>query len=337
MLRTFFRGAPMLSPSPFSPTARPAKAAKAKAGVETSTPASVKPTRIEFGGIQRAAELPDDLVPNILDKLFDCDLSALRVAAVNRLWKQEAQEARLRIRADEQWSVHPPLSSALSEFEHVLMHEHSESMYDGAGGNRLKLLQSTPSWYMSSTHAMINRSDMNTVLDGWLTGIAIDAFAMYVSFNIPTVFYSDIYAAAMLAGGHDGPPLQGGSIYHMTSLSYHFAKGRGAQAAADRLENVPSLREAVSCVNSHYHIYNLQGNHWILLVARCDTMTVEIYDGMLPRGASTQHSQYRTLVTRLQNRGLVVPRVRFHSGRAALALFHPCDLTCDRQRDSDVS
>ena len=48
----------------------PAKAAKSKKSVETSTPASVKPMRIDFGGIQRAAELPDDLVPSILGKLF---------------------------------------------------------------------------------------------------------------------------------------------------------------------------------------------------------------------------------------------------------------------------
>ena len=35
---------------------------------------------------------------------------------------------------------------------------------------------------------------MNKVLAGWLTGFAIDAFAMYISFNVPTVFYSDVYA-----------------------------------------------------------------------------------------------------------------------------------------------
>ena len=172
----------MLSPSPFSPTARPAKAAKAKPSVEISTPASVKPTRIDFGGIQRAAELPDDLVPSILGKLFEVDPSALRVAAVNRLWKQEAQEARLRSRADEKWSVHPPLSFEPTELEQSLMLS-AESMWDGADGDRLKLMRSTPPWFISSTAHAINRADMNKVLAGWLTGFAIDAFAMYIFYG----------------------------------------------------------------------------------------------------------------------------------------------------------
>ena len=60
-------------------------------------------------------------------------------------------------------------------------------------------------------------------------------------------------------------------------------RGSGAEAAADRLKNVPCLREAVGSVNSHYHIYNLGHSHWILLVARCDTMTVDVFDGMLSR------------------------------------------------------
>ena len=106
---------------------------------------------------------------------------------------------------------------------------------------------------------------------------------MCISFNVEVVFYSDVYAAGMLAGSHAGPPLKDGSIYHPTFLSWHFVRGSGAQVAADRLQNVPCLREAVGSVNSHYHIYNLGHSHWILLVARCDTMTVDVFDGMLSR------------------------------------------------------
>ena len=191
----------MLSPSPFSPTARPAKKVK-PSYVETSTPASVKPTRIEFGGIHRAAELPDDLVPSILGKLFDCDPSALRVAAVSKLWNDAAQEARLCVRADPKWSVNPPLLFVLSECEQTLMLDHMQTMYDGASGDRLKFMETTPPWFITSSAAAVARSDIESVLSGWLTGIAIDAFAMYISFNVEVVFYSDVYAAGMLAAAH---------------------------------------------------------------------------------------------------------------------------------------
>ena len=76
MLRTLARGASMLSPSPFSPTAHPAKGSKVQA--------------FDSGDVDAG-----------VGQLFVVDLSALRMAAVNKLWK----DARLRVCLDAKWSV----------------------------------------------------------------------------------------------------------------------------------------------------------------------------------------------------------------------------------------
>ena len=73
---TLARGASMLSPSPFSPTAHPAKGSKVQA--------------FDSGDVDAG-----------VGQLFVVDLSALRMAAVNKLWK----DARLRVCLDAKWSV----------------------------------------------------------------------------------------------------------------------------------------------------------------------------------------------------------------------------------------